>query len=90
MEELGTLAPSGIHVWHALPSYWSSAGFGRAARDESLRVAASDVFYEGAAPPNAIRISLGGAADRSQLSMALKKLSALLARKPPSASMPVI
>ncbi|WP_432803777.1 aminotransferase class I/II-fold pyridoxal phosphate-dependent enzyme [Cupriavidus pauculus] len=86
----GTLAPSGIHVWHALPSYWSSAGFGRAARDESLRVTASDVFYEGAAPPNAIRISLGGAADRAQLSMALKKLSALLARKPPNASMPVI
>jgi len=86
----GALAPSGIHVWHPLPSYWSSAGFSRAAQDEALRVTASEVFYEGAAPPNAIRISLGGVAERAQLSMALKKLSGLLARRPPNASMPVI
>lgn len=86
----GALAPSGIHVWHPLPSYWSSGGFSRAAQDESLRVTASDVFYEGSAPPNAIRISLGGVAERAHLSMALKKLSALLARRPPSASMSVI
>jgi len=86
----GPYTPSGIHVWHPLPSYWSSAGFSRAAQDESLRVTASDVFYDGAAPPNAIRISLGGVAERAQLSMALKKLSGLLARKPPNASMAVI
>ncbi|WP_409559064.1 PLP-dependent aminotransferase family protein [Cupriavidus sp. SZY C1] len=86
----GPFAPSGIHVWHALPSYWSSAGFSRAAQDASLRVTASDVFHDGAAPPNAIRIALGGVPDRAQLSMALKKLSGLLAGKPPHASMPVI
>lgn len=86
----GPYAPSGIHVWHPLPSYWSSEGFSRAARDASLRVTASDVFHEGAMPPNAIRISLGGVPDRAQLSMALKKLSGLLARKPPNASMAVI
>ncbi len=86
----GPYAPSGIHVWHPLPSYWSSEGFSRAARDEALRVTASDVFYEGSAPPNAIRISLGSVPERAQLSMALKKLSGLLARKPPNASMPVI
>ncbi len=86
----GPYAPSGIHVWHPLPSYWSSEGFSRAARDESLRVTASDVFHDGSAPPNAIRISLGGVAERAQLSLALKKLSGLLARKPPNASMSVI
>jgi len=81
---------SGIHVWHQLPSYWTSAGFIRAARDEDLRVTASEAFSDGSAAPNAIRISLGGVAERAQLSMALKKLSGLLARKPPHESMQVI
>ena len=81
---------SGIHVWHQLPSYWTSASFSRAARDEDLRVTASEAFSDGSAAPNAIRISLGGVAERAQLSMALKKLSGLLARKPPHESMQVI
>ncbi|MEK7318798.1 MAG: PLP-dependent aminotransferase family protein [Pseudomonadota bacterium] len=81
---------SGIHVWHPLPSYWTSSGFSRAASDEHLRVTASDAFSDGADAPNAIRISLGGVAERAQLSMALKKLSGLLARKPPHAMLQVI
>ena len=81
---------SGIHVWHPLPSYWTSAGFSRAASDEHLRVTASEAFADGAQSPNAIRISLGGVPERSQLSMALKKLSGLLARKPAHASIQVI
>ncbi|WP_425291316.1 PLP-dependent aminotransferase family protein [Cupriavidus necator] len=78
----GALSPAGIHLWHALPSYWSAARFSRAALDEQLRVTPSDAFHEGPTPPNMIRISLGGAAQRTQLSMALKRLADLLARKP--------
>lgn len=74
--------PSGIHLWHRLPSYWTSADFTRAARTEDLRVTGADAFADGTSVPDAIRISLGGVADRGQLSLALRKLSGLLARKP--------
>jgi DNA-binding transcriptional MocR family regulator len=82
---IGQLPPSGIHVWHALPSYWTSRLLTRAARAEDLRVTASDAFYNGpdsGDAPNAIRISLGGVDDRAKLSGALRKLAELLASKP--------
>ncbi|WP_137927120.1 PLP-dependent aminotransferase family protein [Cupriavidus sp. 2SB] len=86
----GPQTPWGIHVWHPLPSYWNAAAFSRAARDEDLRVTASDVFADGSGSPNAIRISLGGAATRAQLSAALRKLSGLFARKPSDAGLMVV
>lgn len=82
---IGQLPPSGIHVWHALPSYWTSRLLTRAARAEDLRVTASDAFFNGpdaGDAPNAIRISLGGVEDRVKLSAALRKLAELLASKP--------
>ncbi|MDR3385061.1 aminotransferase-like domain-containing protein [Cupriavidus basilensis] len=74
--------PSGIHVWHNLPSYWTSLALTQAARAEDLRVTASDAFYAGPTPPNAIRISLGGVETRAHLAAALKKLAELLVRRP--------
>jgi len=73
---------AGIHVWYALPSYWTSPDLARAARAEGLAVTPSGAFQAGDAASNAIRISLGGVRDRAALAAALKKLSALLARKP--------
>jgi DNA-binding transcriptional MocR family regulator len=72
----------GIHIWHPLPSYWTSADFTRTARSEDLRVTGADAFADGTSVAGAIRISLGGVAERGQLSLALKKLSGLLARRP--------
>jgi DNA-binding transcriptional MocR family regulator len=72
----------GIHVWLALPSYWTSQDLARTARAEGLAVTSSDAFYAGPKPPNAIRISLGGIRDRTRLAAALRKLSQLLERKP--------
>ncbi|MDF3831743.1 PLP-dependent aminotransferase family protein [Cupriavidus basilensis] len=74
--------PSGIHVWHRLPSYWTSMALTQAARAEDLRVTSSDAFYSGPTPPNAIRISLGGVEERGHLAAALKKLAELLVRRP--------
>lgn len=81
----GTLAGSGdgIHVWLPLPSYWTSRELAMTARAEGLAVTASDAFVAGPQPPNAIRISLGASRDRTRLTAALRKLSQLLARKPP-------
>ncbi|HEV7813912.1 MAG TPA: hypothetical protein VGP06_02275, partial [Janthinobacterium sp.] len=78
----GLLAVGGIHVWLALPDYWTSQNLALAARAQGLAVTSSDAFYAGARPPNAIRISLGGIRERSRLAAALRKLSQLLARKP--------
>jgi DNA-binding transcriptional MocR family regulator len=72
----------GIHVWLPLPSYWTSHDLAQTARAEGLTVTASDVFFAGLRPPNAIRISLGTSRDRTRLAAALRKLSQLLARKP--------
>lgn len=79
---IGQLPPTGIHVWHRLPDHWSTHQLTRAALAEDLRVTPSDAFCDGPNSPNAIRISLGGVDDRAQLSLALRKLAALLERKP--------
>lgn len=73
----------GIHVWLPLPSYWTSRELAATARAEGLAVTASDAFVAGPQPPNAIRISLGASRERTRLAAALRKLSQLLARKPP-------
>jgi DNA-binding transcriptional MocR family regulator len=73
----------GIHLWHALPSYWHADELAAAARLEGLAVTPSTAFVGAdAGPSNAIRICLGEGNDRGRLSGALKRLSKLLARMP--------
>jgi DNA-binding transcriptional MocR family regulator len=77
--------PGGIHIWLALPDYWSSEQLARAAHAEGLAVTPSDAFSaagSGAPAPDAIRISLGSIRERARLAGALRKLSHLLSRKP--------
>ncbi|MCU6497417.1 PLP-dependent aminotransferase family protein [Rugamonas sp. A1-17] len=73
----------GIHVWLPLPGYWTAPELARAAQAEGLAVTSSAAFYAGPRPPNAIRISLGSIRDSQRLAAALRKLSQLLARRPP-------
>ena len=56
----------------------------QAAQAEGLAVTSSEAFHAGPRPPNAIRISLGSIRDSRRLAAALRKLSQLLARRPPS------
>ncbi|KQV79564.1 GntR family transcriptional regulator [Massilia sp. Root351] len=77
-------APGGIHIWLALPDYWSPEQLARAAHAEGLAVTPSGAFDGSASPPNAIRISLGSIRERARLAGALRKLSQLLGRKPPA------
>ena len=72
----------GIHLWLALPSYWTARAFAGAAREQGLAITPSDAFSSGTTPVNAIRISLGEGRDRKRLSHALARLSGLLARRP--------
>lgn len=82
LSSVGQAPPSGIHLWYTLPSYWTSQALANAARAEELRVTPSEAFEVGSQRANAIRISLGGAADRLLLASGLRRLAELLARRP--------
>jgi DNA-binding transcriptional MocR family regulator len=71
-----------IHVWQPLPAHWAAQSLAAAARTEGLVVAPSSAFCQSGDVPNAIRISLGGCTRRTELTSALRKLAALVERKP--------
>jgi DNA-binding transcriptional MocR family regulator len=79
-------AAEGIHIWLPLPGYWTAADLARAAAAAQLAVSPSAIFHEAGdgapPPPNALRVSLGGIQERGRLRTALRRLSALLARRP--------
>ncbi|PLZ02659.1 GntR family transcriptional regulator [Burkholderia sp. WAC0059] len=78
-------AGQGIHLWHVLPAHWASQDLANAALREGLVVAPSRAFHAGpagSAPPNAIRISLGGGSSQTELADALRRLANMLTRKP--------
>ncbi|PXX45212.1 PLP-dependent aminotransferase family protein [Undibacterium pigrum] len=80
----------GLHVWLALPAYWDSAQFVRAAESEGVTVMPAEAFATGSESVNAIRISLGSIKDRGRLRAALQRLSHLLAQQPWSFSTAVV
>ncbi len=71
-----------IHVWQSLPAHWAAQSLATAASTEGLVVAPASAFCQSGDVPNAIRISLGGCTRRTELTSALRKLAALVARKP--------
>ncbi|MGO4127629.1 PLP-dependent aminotransferase family protein [Inquilinus sp. YAF38] len=71
--------PDGNHLWLALPEGWTAVAFTAAARESGLLVVPADAFDVAGAPPPAVRLSLGGVADRVGLERALLRLSGLLA-----------
>lgn len=80
----------GIHVWQDLPAHWTPRTLARAAREEGFGVTPSEAFCADGAAPDSVRLSLGGVADRGQLTIALKKLALLLERDPQSSQDVVI
>ena len=75
-------AGDGLHVWLALPAYWTASQLARAADREGIAVTPADAFAMGSGSVNAIRISLGSIQDRGRLQAGLQRLSRLLARRP--------
>ncbi|MGO8693488.1 MAG: PLP-dependent aminotransferase family protein [Rectinemataceae bacterium] len=66
-------------IWLPLPRGLGRAAFVESARVEGVAVTASDVFAVGSAPPpEAVRISLSGAAGEEQLEFALGRLQRIL------------
>lgn len=72
-------ACAGVHAWCRLPAHWTDVSLTHAARLQGLGIAPSSAFTpEGVAISDAVRISVGAAADRQALHRALRQLDQLM------------
>lgn len=78
--------PAGFHLWVSLPPSWTRSAFVGQMRSTGIGVVASDAFATGAAPPEAVRVCLGGPADRTAVRGALEFMAHALAESPALAS----
>jgi DNA-binding transcriptional MocR family regulator len=86
--ELARAHPEGLHVWLTLPPHWVCADFVTYVRHQGLALVASDAFHvAGGDPlplPNAVRVSLGVAANQDRLREALGALADALRQRMPA------
>lgn len=76
--ELTASHADGHHVWLRLPRAWNAPAFTETVRRLGLAVVPGASFAAGSAPVEALRISLGAAADRDVLARALGRIAAVL------------
>jgi DNA-binding transcriptional MocR family regulator len=74
--------PVGFHLWLSLPEPWTRSAFVGHTRSTGVSVVASDAFVTGGAPPEAVRVCLGGPADRPAVRSALEFMAHALAESP--------
>jgi len=72
----------GHHLWLQLPSYWSADEFAQQASRLGVAIVPSSEFAVTSSPIDAVRVSLGVAADSEALTKALKILVTLLKQAP--------
>lgn len=78
--------PAGFHLWLSLPPPWTRSAFAGHMRTTGIGIVASDAFTTGDQPPEAVRVCLGGPADRAQVRDALEFMAHTLAAEPSTAS----
>ncbi len=78
--------PVGFHLWLSLPAPWTRSAFVGHTRSTGVSVVASDAFATEGTPPEAVRVCLGGPADRSAVRSALEFMAHALAESPTLAS----
>ncbi len=78
--------PVGFHFWLSLPEAWTRSAFVGHTRATGIGVVASDAFATDGAPPEAVRVCLGGPADRSAVRRALEVIAHALTESPTLAS----
>lgn len=78
-EALGSHAyaahPNGHHIWLPLSPRWPAQRFAAHLHGKGLAVVTGEAFATDGSPPNAIRLALGAARSRAQLTKALEILS---------------
>jgi DNA-binding transcriptional MocR family regulator len=78
--------PAGFHFWLSLPEPWTRSAFVGHMRATGLGVVASDAFAANGSPPEAVRVCLGGPADRAKIRGALEFMAHALSESPALAS----
>jgi DNA-binding transcriptional MocR family regulator len=78
--------PVGFHLWVSLPESWTRSAFVGHMRSTGIGVVASDAFATESTPPEAVRVCLGGPADRMAVRRALEFMAHALAESPTLAS----
>ena len=78
--------PAGFHLWLSLPAPWTRSAFVGHMRATGIGVVASDAFSTLPTAPEAVRVCLGGPADRAQVRGALEFMAHALAESPSLAS----
>jgi DNA-binding transcriptional MocR family regulator len=78
--------PVGFHLWMSLPESWTRSAFVGHTRSTGVGVVASDAFATDGTPPEAVRVCLGGPADRSAVRGALEFMAHALTESPTLAS----
>jgi DNA-binding transcriptional MocR family regulator len=78
--------PAGFHLWLSLPAPWTRSAFVGHMRTSGIGVVASDAFTTGTSSPEAVRVCLGGPADRPQVREALEFMAHALEGSPSMAS----
>jgi DNA-binding transcriptional MocR family regulator len=76
----------GFHFWLSLPESWTRSAFVGHTRSTGIGVVASDAFATDGTPPEAVRVCLGGPADRSAVRGALEFMAHALTESPTLAS----
>ena len=74
--------PLGFNIWLPLPHGWTRSTFSAHMRASGLGVVASDAFAVDGAPPEAVRVCLGGPMSRPQLQAALEFMAHALEGPP--------
>lgn len=75
--------PVGFHFWLSLPESWTRSAFVGHTRSTGISVVASDAFAtDGTPPPEAVRVCLGGPADRLAVRGALEYMAHALEESP--------
>lgn len=70
--------PNGLHLWLRLPRHIDFYRLTRTALQQGVSVTDSESFSTGPHNPEALRVSLGGAMDRTRLAHGLTRLAELL------------
>lgn len=74
--------PVGFHLWLTLPEPWTRSAFVGHTRSTGVSVVASDAFTTEGPPPEAVRVCLGGPAERAAVRSALEFMAHALAESP--------
>lgn len=75
-----------FNMWVPLPPPWTRSSFVEHMRATGIGVVASDAFMANGAPPEAVRVCIGGPTNRAQIKNALEYMAHALTESPALAS----